>query len=220
MPLPHIEPYDLPAPRDLPANRADWRLDPARAVLLVHDMQHYFLHAYRPGAQPIEGAVANIAALRSAARAAGVPVLYTAKPGGMTPEHRGLEGDFWGPGMRADAAETDIAAPLRPGEGEALITKSRYSAFVGTDLAERLRRQGRDQLLVTGVYAHIGCLLTAADAFMRDIQPFLIADATADFSAEDHRFALRYVAQRCGVALTAHEAATALAPAPALDSRV
>ncbi|QBI54653.1 isochorismatase family protein [Streptomonospora litoralis] len=220
MPLPHIEPYELPGPGDLPANRADWRPDPARTALLIHDMQRYFLHPYLPGAQPIEGALANIAALREAARAVGVPVVYTAKPGDMSAEARGLENDFWGPGMRADADQTGIAEPLAPEEGDALITKWRYSAFAHTDLADRLHRQGRDQLLITGVYAHIGCLLTAADAFMRDIQPFLVADATADFSAEDHRFALRYVAQRCGAATSTREAAAALTPAAALDSRV
>ncbi|MFD0774154.1 isochorismatase family protein [Streptomonospora algeriensis] len=220
MPLPHIEPYELPTPAELPPNRADWRPDPARAALLIHDMQRYFLSPYRPGAQPLAGALANIAALGERARAAGVPVVYTAKPGGMAPEDRGLERDFWGAGMRAAPDQSDIAAALRPREGDVLVTKRRYSAFVGTDLAERLEHLGRDQLLVTGVYAHIGCLLTAADAFMRDVQPFLVADATADFSAEDHRYALRYVAQRCGVALSAREAAAALAHTPALDSRV
>ncbi|GAA4954361.1 hypothetical protein GCM10023224_44710 [Streptomonospora halophila] len=220
MPLPHIEPYDLPSAAELPDNRADWRPDPARAALLIHDMQHYFLRPYSAGTQPLEGALANIAALRERARAAGIPVVYTCKPGDVPPERRGLELDFWGRGMRADPDHSDIAARLRPEEGDEVVTKHRYSAFVGTGLAERLRGLGRDQLLITGVYAHIGCLLTAADAFMRDIQPFLVADATADFSAEDHRFALRYVSQRCGMALTTGEAAAALAPAPALDSRV
>ncbi|GAA4910402.1 isochorismatase family protein [Streptomonospora salina] len=220
MPLAHIDPYELPDPDRLPPNRADWRPDPARAVLLVHDMQHYFLRPYRTGAPPLAHALANIAALSERARAAGVPVVYTAKPGGMPPDVRGLEGDFWGAGMRADPEHTAITAALQPREGDTLVTKRRYSAFVGTDLAERLERRGRDQLLITGVYAHIGCLLTAADAFMRDVQPFLIADATADFSAEDHRSALGYVARRCGVALSTRRAVEALAQDPALDPHV
>ncbi|MBV2363776.1 isochorismatase family protein [Streptomonospora nanhaiensis] len=213
MALPHIEPYEPPAPDDLPPNRANWRPEPDRAALLVHDMQRYFLRPYRAGAEPLRTALANITALRATCRAAGIPVIYTVKPGGMPLERRGLERDFWGPGMEAVAEHTDIAAAIAPEPGDTVITKWRYSAFADTDLAERLRAQGRDQILITGVYAHIGCLLTAADAFMRDVRPFLVADATADFSADDHRLALRYVARRCGAALSAADAVAALDPA-------
>ena len=55
---------------------------------------------------------------------------------------------------------------------------------------------------ICGIYAHIGCLLTAGEAFMKDIQPFFIADALADFSLEKHRLALVYAAERCAVTLT------------------
>ena len=49
--------------------------------------------------------------------------------------------------------------------------------------------------------AHLGVLLTAADAFMNDIQPFVVADAVADFAAEEHTLALRW-AGRSGVVCT------------------
>jgi bifunctional isochorismate lyase/aryl carrier protein len=51
------------------------------------------------------------------------------------------------------------------------------------------------------VHAHLGVLLTAADAFMNDIQPFVVADAVADISAEEHSLALRWAA-RSGVVCT------------------
>lgn len=197
MALPTIAPYPLPTPDELPQNKVDWPLDPDRAVLLVHDMQRYFLGPYDAGAEPLSRVRANIADLRRACRDAGVPVVYTAKPGDMTPHQRGLERDFWGAGMKAVAEHTDIDPALAPAGDDVLLTKWRYSAFAQTDLAERMAAQGRDQIVVTGVYAHIGCQLTAADAFMRDIRPFLVADAVADFSADHHRSALHYAAGRC-----------------------
>ncbi len=38
-----ITSYQLPTPGELPASTAQWAPDPDRAILLVHDMQRYFL---------------------------------------------------------------------------------------------------------------------------------------------------------------------------------
>ena len=54
-------------------------------------------------------------------------------------------------------------------------------------------------MIVCGVYAHVGCLMTACDAFTMDIEPFLVADAIADFTPEYHHWALTYAAQRCAM---------------------
>lgn len=198
-----IEPYPLPTPGDLPANTARWSVDPARAVLLIHDMQRYFL---RPFAPPVrEALIANCALLRERALAAGMPVGYSAQPGGMTGEQRGLLKDFWGEGMRIDPEDRRIVEPLRPGPQDWMFTKWRYSAFFRSDLLERMYQSGRDQLVLCGVYAHVGVLMTAVDAFSLDLETFLVADAVADFSAEHHRMAMSYAAQRCAVVSTTKE---------------
>ncbi|MGW6455261.1 isochorismatase family protein [Streptomyces sp. NPDC055078] len=205
MALPDIAPYPMPLPEELPANRVDWQVDPTRAVLLVHDLQNYFLAAFDSRAEPVTTLLHQVARLKKEAARLGVPVLYTAQPGGQTPAERGLQQDFWGPGLPADEHAAAIPAAVAPGPGDAVLTKWKYSAFVRTDLLERLREQGRDQLVITGVYAHIGVLMTACDAWMQDIQAFLVADAVADFSQRDHRMALEWAAGRCARVTTADD---------------
>jgi isochorismate hydrolase len=203
--IPTIETYPMPTAGDLPRNTAAWTVDPDRAVLLVHDMQRYFLRPF-PGTQaPGAELVANAVLLREQAAARGVPVAFTAQPGGMTDEQRGLLKDFWGPGMRVDPADREVIEPLAPAPGDWMLTKWRYSAFFRSDLLERMRAAGRDQLIVCGVYAHVGVLMTAVEAFTNDIRPFLVADAVADFSADYHRLALEYAAERCAMVVTAKE---------------
>lgn len=196
-----IDSYPMPRPVDLPANTATWSVDARRAVLLVHDMQHYFLAPFREGAQPLTDLLANVTALRDRCAELAIPVAYSAQPGGMTPEDRGLLLDFWGPGMSAAPEDRGIPAVLGPGERDTVLTKWRASAFHRTGLLDLMAEQGRDQLIVCGVYAHVGILLTACDAFAHDIQPFVVADAVADFTPDFHRMALEYAATRCAMTL-------------------
>lgn len=113
--------------------------------------------------------------------------------------------------MSTDPAHTAIVAELAPSEGDTVVDKHRYSAFARTDLADRLAEAGRDQLIVTGVYAHIGVTATALDAFQREIRPFVVADGVADLGAEQHRRALDVIASCCGVVILAGDVLDALA---------
>jgi trans-2,3-dihydro-3-hydroxyanthranilic acid synthase len=215
MAMHRIAPYRMPGDGELPVAQVPWRPRTDRAAVLVHDMQRYFLRPFTTGQSPLTQLLANTARLLAAARGAGVPVLYTAQPGAMTRRERGLLHDFWGPGMGESEADRGIVDEVAPGPGDAVLTKWRYSAFHNSDLEDRLRAAGRDQLIVCGVYAHVGCLMTAGDAFSRDIQPFLVADALADFSRRHHLMALRYAAARCAVPLSTADTLKALDPQPA-----
>ncbi|TLS43782.1 isochorismatase family protein [Streptomyces montanus] len=201
--IPTVEPYPLPTAGDLPPSTPTWTPDPARAVLLVHDMQRYFLKPFPDSVR--EQLIGNAALLRRRSSELGVPVGYTAQPGDMSEQERGLLRDFWGPGMRRTPADREVVDELTPQPGDWRFDKWRYSAFHRSGLLERIRRSGRDQLIVCGVYAHVGVLMTAVDAFTNDLQTFLVADAVADFDADHHRMALTYAAERCAVVLTAKE---------------
>ncbi|WP_431687186.1 isochorismatase family protein [Hahella sp. NBU794] len=198
MAIPKIADYSLANASALPSNKTDWTIDPSRAVLLVHDMQRYFVNFYNLDGEPMGPLLANIQTLKAACKKAGVPVVYTAQPGDQTPEDRALLTDFWGTGLAADPNLTDIVAELEPEGDDIEYVKWRYSAFKRTPLLDYMRENGKDQLIICGVYAHIGVLATSLEAFMLDIKPFVVADAVADFSEQEQKMALNYVAQRCG----------------------
>ncbi|SNS38393.1 isochorismatase family protein [Rhodococcoides kyotonense] len=213
MAIPKISSYSIPGRDEIPANVVDWELDPNRAALLIHDMQNYFIDAYVDAPGLITPVVNNIVALREQASELGIPVVYTMQPGDQHPSRRGILADFWGPGL-GTGRDTDVIDALAPRRGDIEVTKWRYSAFQRTDLRELLGHHGRDQLIVTGVYAHMGCMLSAAEAFMSDVCPFLVLDATADFSRDEHLMAATYAAKRCGAVVTTSDVAGALNRAP------
>ncbi|SFB87361.1 isochorismatase family protein [Pseudoalteromonas denitrificans] len=196
MSIPKIPNYALPKNADFPENKTDWQIDPNRAVLLVHDMQQYFVNFYQTDTSPISDVIKNIQALKKEAKNNGVPVVYTAQPADQNPKDRALLTDFWGTGL--DDTYTQIIEDLAPQEDDIQYTKWRYSAFKRTPLLDYMRENDKDQLIICGIYGHIGILATSLDAFMLDVKPFVIADAFADFTLEDHKFTLKYVSGRCG----------------------
>ncbi|AUU89874.1 MULTISPECIES: isochorismatase [Enterobacteriaceae] len=211
MAIPKLTGYALPTANDIPDNKVQWAFEPDRAALLIHDMQEYFLNFWGDNCPMMEKVVANIAALRQFCKQHNIPVYYTAQPKEQSDDDRALLNDMWGPGLTRSPEQQRIVAALAPDEADTVLVKWRYSAFHRSPLEQMLKETGRNQLIITGVYAHIGCMTTATDAFMRDIKPFMVADALADFSREEHMMSLKYVAGRSGrVVMT-----EALLPVPA-----
>lgn len=198
MAIPKLQGYALPTALDLPENKVDWAFEPARAALLIHDMQEYFLNFWGDDSEMMDTVVANIAALRDFCKKNGIPVYYTAQPKEQSDEDRALLNDMWGPGLTRSPEQQRVIAALAPDEADTVLVKWRYSAFHRSPLEQMLKESGRNQLIITGVYAHIGCMTTTTDAFMRDIKPFFVADALADFSRDEHLMSLKYVAGRSG----------------------
>jgi len=218
MAIPELQAYALPIASDIPTNKVNWAIDPARAALLIHDMQDYFIRFWGDNCPMIEQVIANIAALRQYCKQHNIPVYYTAQPKEQSDADRALLNDMWGPGLTRSPEQQKVVEALTPDESDTVLVKWRYSAFHRSPLEEQLRASGRDQLIITGVYAHIGCMTTATDAFMRDIQPFMVADALADFTRDEHLMALNYVAGRSGRVLMTQDILPA--PVPASQSEL
>jgi bifunctional isochorismate lyase/aryl carrier protein len=209
MGIPAIANYAIP--EDIPSARVSWSPDVSRTALLVHDMQAYFLRAFDADAAPLNTVISNIAQLLDQCRALGIPVFYTAQRGNQLRCDRGLQADFWGPGMSATEEHEQIVAPLQPQSGDIQLHKHRYSAFQRSNLLTLMQARKRDQLLVCGVYAQIGCQLTIAEAFQHDIEAFMISDAVAAYSRAHHEQALAYVAGCCGVVMNTQQVLSELA---------
>lgn len=171
-----------------------WTVDPRRAVLLIHDWRGFSHRPFATGRSPV-GVSANATRLRQRAASVGIPVAYTAQPDSMIPTQRGLTDE-----------------PLAPKTGDWLLTQWRHSAFAKTELRALMWRCGRDQLVLCGVYAHRGVLMTAIEAFDCDIQPFLVADAIADNAADESRLALDHVAGWCAAVSTTDDVLGQMSP--------
>lgn len=187
------------------ANRVSWSLDLREAALLLHDVQPHYLSALPPEVRA--GLVGTLRSLLAACREAGVPIFASQVPPADTPEERGLMRDMWGPGPASGAGERLEPALGLDGEEVRSIRKRSYSAFYGTDFEVMLRRLGRRSLIITGVFTSIGCLISATDAFMRDIRTFVVADACADFDAASHLAGLQRAACTCARVIAAADAA-------------
>jgi ureidoacrylate peracid hydrolase len=194
----------------------DW-IAPSRTVLLLVDCQVDFVSP--EGAMAKAGfdvttsraALRNAALLADAARKAGVPCLFArlvTRPGDETPvfqewkARRGHENDPLFCREGSAGAEFVGVAPL---SGEAVFSKSRYSAFIGTGLDAHLKALKRDTLVIAGLTTECCVDSTARDAFERDYHVFIASDAVAAYEPDLHQGALKALALNCAMLATTPE---------------
>lgn len=159
-----------------------------RPALLIVDFVMAYLDRNSPLYAGAESALESIERLLAAARASGVPVIFTNvvyQPGGAD------GGLFYKkiPALKAfDAGSPlgDFPPTLSPEVGELVISKQFASAFFGTKLAAELRDQNIDTLLITGMSTS-GCVrATALDALQNGFAPFVVRDACGDRHPAPH----------------------------------
>ncbi len=159
-----------------------------RPVVLVVDVIRAYLEPSSPLYAGVEDAVASAARVVSAARDAGVPVLFTRvefTPGGAD------GGLFYRkvPALRVLDAGSPLAEhpdALRPHDGEIVVTKQYASAFFGTSLASTLTAMGADTVVIVGLSTS-GCVrASAVDALQHGFAPIVVRDAVGDRDVRPH----------------------------------
>lgn len=146
----------------LPDTPANW----AQAALVLVDCQN----TYREGVMRLDGvepALEEARKLLDRARALGRPVIHI--------QHDAGEGSPYD--IRSPIGQ--IALPVAPQSGEAVVVKHYPNAFVGTDLEAKLRTAGLQQVVLAGFMTHMCINSTARGAFNLGFAPTVVSRATA-----------------------------------------
>ncbi|MFY0592685.1 cysteine hydrolase family protein [Roseivirga sp.] len=83
--------------------------------------------------------------------------------------------------LHPDKPGFEMLEALKPMDGEPLLVKNVNSAFIGTDLQERLENQNIDTLVIAGLTTNHCVSTTTRMAGNFGFEVYLIADATATF---------------------------------------
>ncbi|HEY7400586.1 MAG TPA: isochorismatase family cysteine hydrolase [Actinomycetota bacterium] len=94
---------------------------------------------------------------------------------------------------------------VSPEEGDDVIVKHRYSAFIGTELDPLLRAQGVENLIFTGITTNVCVESTARDAYMHDYHVVVVSDLTASYAQAPHDATLDNIRRAFGRVVTSAE---------------
>lgn len=184
-----------------PALQPQW-VEPRRTALVLIDCQVDFGapdgEMAKRGADvaPAQAALKQIEMLAAAARGAGVTVVFVrllTHPGGenrIAREAKARRGKDE-PDLCIEGTHgADFVGP-RPAPGETIISKSHYSGFARTGLAEQLQARGVDTVVLAGLTTECCVASSAWDGFEHDFHIFLARDACAAYEIGLHEGALR-----------------------------
>ena len=206
----------------------DVTLDPTEVGLLVIDMQNGFCHVEGSRAKFLgpestkepQAIVPHVQRLITMCRAAGAKIWFTrqvhypddkARINRRIPSHlerRGVKPTLCLKGTW-DTELIDEIAEMVASEDEVLV-KHRASAFYSTPLEAELRINGIQVLIVTGTTTSFCVDSTIRDAYARDFDVLLPAEAAADTDPEAHDAVLASVARFHGVVTNIDEIARAM----------
>ena len=191
------------------------QINPAVAALLVIDMQNDYCHPEgllgRRGRQL--GMIAEMAprleTFIRACRNVRLPVIFVRTIHYPWTDSRSRLGRLTRNGgerlCRPDTWGADYFGNLRPEGDETVITKHRYSAFLGTNLNLILHSTGIRSLLISGVGTNVCVESTLREGYMLDYTIVVLEDCVAATHPELHRGTLKNVELHFGSVIQSSE---------------
>ena len=179
---------------------------PARTAVLLVDVQRIFTAL--PLSPPVAGVLGNLCRFLDEARAIGVPVVVVRIV--VPPELSSavwrrqfprLDPAWLAPGTR----NADYEPGFEPREGDVVVTKPRYSAFVGTALEAILRAREVRTVVAAGLTTDVCVGSTVRDAFQRDFHVITLADCCAEMTQAQHESPLETLAANFGTVCASTE---------------
>ncbi len=156
---------------------------PGRALIVV-DTQEGFTRKGNLASDTCTAAIPRIVKVVEREQANGTPIVFTKD------SHREGDPEFrmFPPHCIVGTDEHDLVRELQGFESsaQAVIQKTRYSAFHGTDLEDWLAKLDPDEVHVVGLCTDICVLHTASDLRNRDYDVVVHKDAVETFDAPGH----------------------------------
>ena len=173
------------------------------SALIVIDLLNDFLHESGKGSSALKeqlvkvDLIENLKRLLKGAREAGLQIVYA--PHGLY-EHR-YDDLKYPPVRMLDAMKrhvfwegshgADFFEPLKPQEGDIIVSRHRaFNAFNGTDLDQRLKKRGIENVILAGLTSSTCVDSTGRHATESGYHLTFLKDAVADFTPQAHQAAL------------------------------
>ena len=167
----------------------------ASAVVVV-DMINDFVHGRPPSLPPTPKKDPLILKCHQAlkwARRQSIPIIFTND--GFDPHEMPTSPEYrlWGAHAIVGTHGAQVVDELRPLPNDFVLTKKRYSAFLGTNLDLLLRELAIDHIVAFGIQTECCVQHTVWDAFARSYATTILSDACDTLDASEHERALRYM---------------------------
>jgi nicotinamidase-related amidase len=195
-------------------------LDIRSTALIVVDMQNDFVRVGAPMEVPdARATIATHRTLLDVWREDSAPIIYTRFIAGprrtlmwnWSPQLEPPVCCCW-PGFRRFYPDVqreldcaDVIDELYPHPEDAVIDKYGYGAFYNTSLADRLRAENIQSVVITGTVTQICVDETARGAFNYGFQAVTVSDAVSSFAPDLHAATLENLAMKFGRVATAAE---------------